>query len=162
MGRGERYGSVGVEEYRSWERGANSMEDSGPKREKSQFARSFRDLEVYQSALDLVVAVHRLCGQLPVEERFVLADHMRRASHSVCQNIAEAWRKRRYKAAFVSKLSDSETEAGEMQSCLDLALRLGYIQEDLHAELDRRYETVIGQLVTMIANADRWCKLAGR
>ena len=73
-----------------------------------EFVKSFRDLDVYQNALQLVIEIHEFCKTLPSEEKFVLADQMRRASRSVCSNISEAWRKRRYQAAFVSKLSDAE------------------------------------------------------
>jgi len=74
-----------------------------------EFAKSFRDLEVYQESLTLALEIHEFAKTLPSEERFVLADQMRRASRSVPANISEAWRKRRYKAAFIAKLSDSET-----------------------------------------------------
>ena len=80
-----------------------------------KIAKSFRDLDVYQEALTLSLEIHEFAKALPTEERYVLADQMRRASRSVTANISEAWRKRRYKAAFVAKLSDSETEASEMQ-----------------------------------------------
>lgn len=83
---------------------------------------------------------------------------MRRASRSVCSNIAEAWRKRRYKAAFISKLSDAETEAGEMQSWLDVALKLSYMKSASYKTFDERYEHVISQLITMINTADKWCR----
>ena len=82
---------------------------------------------------------------------------MRRASRSVCGNIAEAWRKRRYAKAFISKLSDAETEAGEMQAWLDVCLKLGYISEDDYGAFDDRYEHVISQLVKMINNPEKWC-----
>ncbi len=124
-----------------------------------RFARSFRDLEVYQNSLRLVVDVHELCDRLPKKELYVLADQMRRASRSVCSNISEAWRKRRYQAAFVAKLSDSEAEAAEMQSWLDVAKALSYIEPATYSDFDERYEKVIGQLVRVINEADKWCKL---
>ena len=120
------------------------------------FAGTFRDLDVYQNALQLAVDIHEFCKGLPPEERYSLADQMRRSSRSVCANIAEAWRKRRYKAAFISKLSDAETEAAETQCWLDISLRLAYMTSDVHADLDTRYEQAISQLVTMISNADQW------
>jgi four helix bundle protein len=82
-----------------------------------EFAKSFRDLDVYKESLALALEIHEFAKTLPLEERFVLADQMRRASRSVPANISEAWRKRRYKAAFIAKLSDAETEAAEMQCC---------------------------------------------
>ena len=73
--------------------------------------RHFRDLDVYQGAIDLVMRIFELAKSFPVEERYALTDQIRRSSRSVCANLAEAWRKRRYQAAFVSKLSDAEAEA---------------------------------------------------
>lgn len=125
-----------------------------------EFARGFRDLDVYQNALQLIVEIHEFCKALPVEERYALADQMRRASRSVCSNIAESWRKRRYQAAFVSKLNDAETEAGEMQCWLDVARILGYMAGEMYEAFDHRYEHVISQIVTMIKNADKWCNLS--
>jgi len=83
---------------------------------------------------------------------------MRRASRSVPANISEAWRKRRYKAAFVAKLSDSETEAAEMQCWLDFALKAEFMKIDVYQDFDRRYEIVISKIVTMIDGAERWCR----
>ena len=124
-----------------------------------KLAKSFRDLDVYQNGLQLVVEIHEFCKTLPKEERYSLADQMRRASRSVCSNIAEAWRKRRYQAAFVAKLSDAETEAGEMQCWLDVARKLGYMSAEMYVKFDQRFERVISQLVTMIKNAEKWCNL---
>ena len=122
------------------------------------FVTSFRDLDVYRNALDLAAELHTFCKKLPGEERFAMADQLRRATRSVCQNTAEAWRKRRYKAAFMAKLSDAETEAGEVQSCLDLLLRFNYVEKTEYDEWDKRYEQVIKQLVTMSNQADKWCR----
>jgi len=124
------------------------------------FAKSFRDLDVYQRALELVVDINSFCDTLPSKEKYVLADQMRRASRSVCSNIAEAWRKRRYKAAFVSKMSDAETEAGEMQCWLDVAQKLAYMPKEVYKRLDESYEHLLSQIITMIQNADQWCTLA--
>lgn len=123
------------------------------------FARSFRELDVYQNALQLALDMHRHVKGLPRDEVYVMGDQVRRASRSVCANISEAWRKRRYKAAFIAKLSDAETEAAEMQCWLDLAKGLSYLKDEVYAELDRRYEKVLAQIVTMIGEADKWCRL---
>jgi len=122
-----------------------------------EFAKSFRDLEVYQESLALALEVHEFAKTLPPEERFVLADQMRRASRSVPANISEAWRKRRYKAAFIAKLSDAETESAEMQCWLDFSLKAKYMRQSMYEEFDQRYEHVISQLVVMIDGADSWC-----
>jgi len=123
-----------------------------------EFAKSFRDLEVYQAALALALEIHEFAKTLPSEERYVLADQMRRASRSVPANISEAWRKRRYRAAFISKLSDSETEAAEMQCWLDFSLKAQYMKQSMYEDFDKRYEQVIAQIITMIEGADSWCR----
>ena len=125
----------------------------------TKFAKTFRELEVYQNALTLAIEIHQFCKTLPQEEKYALADQMRRASRSVCANISEAWRKRRYKAAFRAKLSDSETEASEMQCWLDISLKLSYMNEEMYKDFNKRYEKVISQIVSMIRDADRWCRL---
>jgi four helix bundle protein len=122
------------------------------------FAKSFRDLDVYQESLALALEIHEFAKTLPAEEKYVLADQMRRASRSVPANISEAWRKRRYKAAFISKLSDAKTEAAEMQCWLDFSIKAKYMDQIVYQDFDQRYERVISQLVTMIDGSDKWCR----
>ena len=85
-----------------------------------------------------------------------MVDQMRRSSRSVCANLAEAWRKRRYKAHFVSKLSDSEGEAEETRVWIDLAFRCAYLSKSDADELDERYDKILGQLVLMISSPEKW------
>jgi four helix bundle protein len=77
---------------------------------------SHEDLEVYQLAFATAMQIFQLSKRFPVEERYSLTDQVRRSSRSICANLAEAWRKRRYRAAFLAKLSDSEAEAAETQT----------------------------------------------
>ena len=121
-----------------------------------QNIRSYRDLRVYQAAMDLAMEIFRLSKTFPREERYSLVDQIRKSSRSVCANISEAWRKRRYQAAFVSKLSDSETEAAETQVWLEFSFRCDYIEEETFKNLDQRYEHILSQLVTMILDAHSW------
>ena len=106
----------------------------------------------------MALEIHEFAKTLPAEEKYVLADQMRRASRSVPANISEAWRKRRYKAAFISKLSDAETEAAEMQCWLDFSIKAKYMDQIVYQDFDQRYERVISQLVTMIDGSDKWCR----
>ena len=91
---------------------------------------SHRDLEVYRKGFDAAMEIFEFSKKFPKEETYSLTDQVRRASRSVCANLAEAWRKRRYQAAFVSKLSDSETEAAETQVWLEFAVKCGYLPRD--------------------------------
>jgi len=118
--------------------------------------RSYKDLRVYQAAIDAAMRIFEITKRFPLEERFSMVDQMRRASRSVCSNIGEAWRKRRYPAHFVSKLSDSEGEAAETQVWLDLAVRCKYTSETEAAELDQTYDGILGQLVRMIEHPEQW------
>jgi four helix bundle protein len=81
----------------------------------TRVAKDFTDLEVYRNAFDLATELFEISKAFPREERYALVDQVRRSSRSVCANLAEAWRKRRYRAAFVSKLTDAAAEASETQ-----------------------------------------------
>src|SRR3954470_17498813 len=100
--------------------------------------------------------IFRASKPFPKEEAFSLTSQMRRSSRSVNANITEAWRKRRYEAAFVSKLNDAETEAAETQTWLQYAVSCGYLDRDAAAELYREYDELIAMLVDMIRHADQW------
>jgi four helix bundle protein len=91
--------------------------------------RSYRELRVYQTAFQLAMQIFEITKGFPVEEKYSMVDQMRRSSRSVCANIGEAWRKRHYPAHFVSKLSDSETEAEETRVWLEFALHCKYISQ---------------------------------
>ena len=121
-------------------------------------ATDLKELRVYQIAFESAMDIFKLTKQFPSEERFSLTDQVRRASRSVCANIAEAWRKRRYQAAFILKLNDAETEATETQVWLDFAERCGYIESKTHDELFDHYDHICRQISKMIAEAGKWCK----
>jgi len=106
--------------------------------------------------MSLVMRIFELTKHFPSEERYALTDQVRRSSRSVCANLAEAWRKRRYQAAFVSKLNDAETEAAETQVHVEIALRHTYISQEVFAELDDACDKILAQIVSMINHADRW------
>ena len=106
--------------------------------------------------------VFELTKKFPNEEKYSMTDQFRRASRSVATNIAEAWRKRRYPAAFVSKLNDAEGEAAESQTWTELGLRCGYLSDSEASELDDCYERILAQLVRMIDHPDDWTVGANR
>src|SRR5256885_648802 len=118
--------------------------------------RNYRELDVYNNAMELTMQIFELTKRFPQEERFNLTDQIRRSSRSVCTNIAEAWRKRRYRAAFIAKLSDSETEAAESQVSTEFALRCRYWDQEMFRQIDDGYETVIAQLVRMADQPEKW------
>ena len=118
--------------------------------------RSHRDLKVYQLAFDAALQIHEISKSFPPDERYALTDQIRRCSTSVCANLAEAWRKRRYKNHFISKLSDSEAEAAETQVWLDFSLAFKYIDEKTQIELIDKQEHIIAMLINMSNTPDNW------
>jgi four helix bundle protein len=121
-----------------------------------QNIRSYRELRVYQAAMDAAMRIFELSKRFPVEEKYSLTDQMRRSSRSVCTNMGEAWRKRRYPAHFVSKMSDSEGEAEETRVWIEVAQRCHYLTSDEASDLDATYDKILAQLVNMIFNKDDW------
>jgi len=103
-----------------------------------------------------------LSKKFPREETYALTDQIRRSSRSVCANIAEAWRKRRYEAAFVAKISDAETEASETQVWLEFAVKCNFISTDVGRDLYTNYDEVIATLVGMINHVDKWILPSGK
>ncbi|MDB5318688.1 MAG: hypothetical protein JWN40_319 [Phycisphaerales bacterium] len=101
--------------------------------------------------------IFALTKKFPLEERFSLTDQIRRSSRSVPSQISEAWRKRRYIAAFRSKLNDAEGEAAETQTWIEVARRCGYWTDSIASQLDARYDIILAQLVKMHENAENWC-----
>lgn len=92
----------------------------------------------------------------PKEERYSLTDQVRRSSRSVCTNLAEAWRKRRYEASFLSKLSDAEAEGAETQVWLEFAVQCGYLEVEVGQELSASYDNILGKIVSLINNPQPW------
>jgi four helix bundle protein len=118
--------------------------------------RHFRDLRVYQNGLTTALEVFKRTKLFPAEEKYSLTDQIRRSSRSVCANIAEAWRKRRYPAAFVAKLSDAETEAAETQVWIEVAHQCGYLSQEEFNVFDAIYESILGSLVKMASDPSKW------
>ncbi|MFQ5419671.1 MAG: four helix bundle protein [Anaerolineae bacterium] len=121
-----------------------------------RYVRSHKELEVYRMAFRAAMRIFELSKRFPVEERYSLTDQIRRSSRSVCANLAEAWRKRRYEGSFLIKLSDSESEAAETQTWLDFAVECRYLDANVPQELYQEYDHILGKLVNIINNPEPW------
>ena len=115
-----------------------------------------RDLDVYRRSFSAAMQVFESSRAFPREETYSLTDQIRRSSRSVSANLAEAWRKRRYEAAFISKLSDAETEAAETQVWIEFAVHSRYLSREIGADLYRTYEKMIASIVHMISHSKDW------
>jgi four helix bundle protein len=133
------------------------MDNKDKPREKN-LIRSVRDLEVYRKAFDAAMEIFEISKGFPREELYSLTDQIRRASRSVCTNLSEGWRKRRYKAVFLNKLTDAGQEAAETQTWLEFALHCRYIDEDTFRRLDDTYEHIFAMLNGMENKAETFCR----
>jgi four helix bundle protein len=118
--------------------------------------KSHKELIVYQLAFKVSMEIFQITKSFPKEEIYALTSQIHRSSRSVCANLAEAFRKRRYEKAFVSKLSDLEGEAAETQVWLDYSLNCGYMPEVTYKNLFDEYEKIIGMIITMMNHPDKW------
>ena len=125
--------------------------------ERKKDLQHFRDLEVYQRAFATAMEIYEITKGFPAEERFSLVDQIRRSSRSVCANVAEGWRKRRYEAVFRNKMTDSMQEASETQCWLEFALACNYIDDRSFEKLDCEYEKVISMLNSMEKKSQTFC-----
>jgi four helix bundle protein len=115
------------------------------------------DLEVYKKAFAAAMQIFELSKSFPMEERYSLTDQVRRSSRSVSANLAEAWRKRRYRAHWISKLSDCEAEAAETQTWVQFAFECKYLDRETGVQIYKEYDSILGMLVTMINRPQDWC-----
>ncbi len=125
--------------------------------ERKKTIRHFRDLEVYQRSFALAVDIFQISKKFPNEERYSLTDQIRRSSRSVCANLAEAWRKRRYVAVFKNKLTDAMQEASETQCWLEICLASDYLDAERFKKMDDEYEEILSMLNSMERNAGKFC-----
>ena len=113
---------------------------------------SAKELEAYKKAYALAMEIFEVSKTFPAEERYALTGQVRRSSRSVCQNLREAWAKRRYPVHFLSKLTDCDGENSETDTCLDFAKDCDYISAMKHADLVAQCEEVGKMLGGMMRN----------
>ena len=118
---------------------------------------SVRELKVYRLAFDGAMEIFEISKTFPKEEKYSLIDQIRRSSRSVCTNLSEGWRKRRYRAVFINKLSDAAQEAAETQTRLEFCLSCHYVSQDFFERFDERYVHIFAMLITMEKKADSFC-----
>ncbi|PXA03685.1 diversity-generating retroelement protein bAvd family protein [Coraliomargarita sinensis] len=115
-----------------------------------------KELKAYQLSYQLAMAVYELSKTFPSEEKYALISQIRRSSRSVPMNLREAWAKRRYKAHFVSKITDCDGECGETETSLDFAFDCGFISDEQHNDLIEMNNEVGRLLGAMLKNPSKW------
>jgi four helix bundle protein len=117
---------------------------------------SYKDLRVFQNAMEAAMKVYDLTKKFPAEEKHALTAQLRMATRSVCTGLSEAWRKRRDKESFIAKLNDSECKACESQVWIEFARKCHYLDEDICDDLDAAYDLIMGQLSKMMNEPYKW------
>lgn len=120
--------------------------------------KGFRDLIVFQKSYALSIKIFQLIKTFPKDEKYALTDQILRSSRSVPTNIAEAWAKRIYPKAFVSKLSDALAEELETEVWLDFSKDHQYITDKIYLEMMDQYDEIRKMLISIINNPDKFCK----
>ncbi|UHO37858.1 four helix bundle protein [Chryseobacterium capnotolerans] len=119
-----------------------------------------QDLKVYQKSFETAQQIYELSKAFPKEKLYSLTDQIRRSSRSVTANVSEAWGKRRYEKSFIAKLTDSEGEARETQTWSQFAYACNYINEEQFNNLQHQYNQIIGMLINMINQSEKWCSFS--
>ncbi|MBB6332109.1 four helix bundle protein [Chryseobacterium sediminis] len=122
--------------------------------------RFHQDLKVYHKSFENAQLIYELSKSFPKEELYSLTDQIRRSSRSVTANISEAWGKRKYEKSFIAKLTDSEGEARETQTWLQFAFACNYMNEAQYNNLHNQYNQIIGMLISMIGQSEKWCSFS--
>ena len=117
----------------------------------------FRQMDVYKKAYAAAMEIFDLTKGFPAEERYSLVDQIRRSSRSVCSNLAEAWRKRKYLAVFKHKVTDAMQEASETQCWLEFSYSCSYIDNTTFVKLDSEYEKILMMLNSIEKKAIKFC-----
>jgi four helix bundle protein len=115
-----------------------------------------KETKVYKLAFKLAMDIFELSKKFPKEETYSLTDQIRRSSRSVCICLLEAYRKKRYPAHFVSKVTDSDMENSETSGWLDFAFACAYIVETVHSDFEIRCSEIGRLLNHMIANPEKY------
>lgn len=116
----------------------------------------YKDLIVFQKAYKLAIDIFNETKKFPIEEKFSLTDQIRRSSRSVCTNLAEAYRKRRYRQHFILKLSDSEAENAETEVWLNFSKDCKYLEIEIYKDFIFRNNEVGKLLWNMSNNPDKF------
>ncbi|MCX5782686.1 MAG: four helix bundle protein [Elusimicrobia bacterium] len=124
--------------------------------------KSVRDLDVYKLAFNSAMEIFETTKLFPKDEKYSLVDQIVRSSRSVCSNLAEAWRKRRYILAFRNKLTDAMQEASETQTWLEFCFSCKYIPKSKYEKLFEDYEHILAMLNNMEMKAKSFCFLSSQ
>ncbi|TBO39682.1 four helix bundle protein [Pedobacter kyonggii] len=116
----------------------------------------FSDLLADKRSFELAMNIFEVSKSFPKEEMYSLTDQIRRSSRSTNICLVEAYRKRRYRAHFISKLSDSDMENSETKGWLKFALECKYLAEERYTKLTLQSDEIGKLLNHMMNNPEKY------
>ncbi len=117
---------------------------------------SYKEMIVFKKAFELAMDILVISKKIPKEETYSLTDQIRRSSRSVCANFAEAYRKRKYPAHFISKLTDWDSENSETDVWIEFSFACKYITIEEYKNLSEKNVEVGKMLGQMIQNPEKY------
>ena len=117
---------------------------------------SYKDLEAFKKAYSLAMEIFEISKSFPPEEKYSLTDQVRRSSRSVCANFGEAYRRRKYPAHFISKLTDADAENTETEIWIKFSFDCNYLDEALYKSLENKSSEVGRMIGYMINNPEKY------
>jgi four helix bundle protein len=115
------------------------------------------EIDAYKLSVEAAMEIYELSKSFLEEEKYSLTDQIRRSSRSVSAQIAEGWRRRKYRGAFVNKMNEAEAEAAETQVWLEYCAKCQYIKKEVYTRLHYNYQEIIGKLINMGNRPEQWC-----
>jgi len=115
------------------------------------------EVDTYKLSVQAAMEIYELSKSFPEEEKYSLTDQIRKSSRSVSAQIAEGWRRRKYRGAFVNKMNEAEGEAAETQVWLEYSVKCKYMSREDGADLHKKYDEIIGKLINMGNYPEQWC-----
>ena len=115
------------------------------------------EIDAYKLSVEAAMEIYELSKSFPEEEKYSLTDQMRKSSRSISAQIAEGWRRRKYRAAFVNKMNEAEGEVAETQVWLEYSVKCEYMSREDGTSLHRKYDEILGKLINMGNHPQQWC-----
>ena len=115
------------------------------------------EIDAYKLSVEAAMEIYELSKSFPDEEKYSITDQIRKSSRSVSAQIAEGWRRRKYRAAFVNKMNEAEGEAAETQVWLEYSVKCEYMSREDGTRLHRKYDEILGKLINMGNHPQQWC-----
>jgi len=115
------------------------------------------EIDAYKLSVQAAMEIYKLSKAFPEEEKYSLTDQIRKSSRSVSAQIAEGWRRRKYRAVFINKMNEAEGEAAETQVWLEYSVKCEYMSREDGARLHKKYDEIIGKLINMGNHPEQWC-----